>query len=112
MGKYVKKTARRRYDERRFSVGAVHRDPPDLHKLCEVLTRLTLQEVSQSRAQRRAEDAPEPSRKPARRDLRPAGATAPRRRDRGQRSNGLTNTATVRCHPIRRTPRKKPESRA
>lgn len=68
MGKYVKKTARRRYDERQFCVRAVHRDPPDPHKLCEVLIRLTLQEVGQSRAQRRAEDAPETYRKPARRD--------------------------------------------
>ncbi|MEW1980779.1 hypothetical protein AB0333_07595 [Citricoccus sp. NPDC079358] len=64
----MKKTARRRYDERQFCVRAVHHDPPDLHKLCEVLIRLTLQEVGQSRAQRRAEDAPETYRKPARRD--------------------------------------------
>ena len=68
MGKYVKKTSRRRYDERQFSVHAVHRDPPDLHKLCEVLIRLTLQEVGRSRAQRRAEGAPETYRKPAGRD--------------------------------------------
>lgn len=33
VGTYVKKTARRRYDERQFTVRAVHRDPPDLHKL-------------------------------------------------------------------------------
>lgn len=59
MGTYVKKTARRRYDERQFSVRAVHRDPPDLHKLCEALIRLTLQEVGQSRAHRRDEEAPE-----------------------------------------------------
>lgn len=45
MGKYVKKTARRRHDERHFSARAVHRDPPDLHNLCEVLIRLTFQEV-------------------------------------------------------------------
>ena len=45
MGKYVKKTARRRYDERQFCVRAVHHDPPDLHNLCKVLIRLTLQEV-------------------------------------------------------------------
>lgn len=50
MGAYVKKTPRRRYDERQFTVRAVHRDPPDLHKLCEALIRLTLQEVGQSRA--------------------------------------------------------------
>lgn len=68
MGKYVKKTARRRYDERQFSVRVVHRDPPDLHKLCEVLIRLTLQEVGQSRAQRRAEETPETYREPVRPD--------------------------------------------
>lgn len=59
MGKYVKKTARRRSDERQFSVRAVHRDPPDLHKLCEALIQLTLQEAGQSRAQRRADQTPE-----------------------------------------------------
>lgn len=48
MGKYVKKTSQRRYYERQFSGRAVHRDPPDLHKLCEVLIQLTLQEVGQS----------------------------------------------------------------
>lgn len=65
MGKYVKKTSQRRYDERQFSVRAVHRDPPDLHKLCEALIRLTLQEVGQSRAQRRADQAPETYREPS-----------------------------------------------
>ena len=59
MGKYVKKTSQRRYDEREFSVRAVHRDPPDLHKLCEALIRLSLQEVGQSRAQRRTKETPE-----------------------------------------------------
>lgn len=59
MGKYVKKTNRRRYDERQFSIRAVHRDPPDLHKLSEALIRLTLQEIGQSRAQMRAEEPPE-----------------------------------------------------
>ena len=44
MGGYVKKTDRRRYEDRSFSVRAVHRDPADLHKLAEVLIRLTLQE--------------------------------------------------------------------
>ena len=47
MSKYVKKTSQRRYDERQFSVRAVHRDPPDLHKLCEALMRLTLQDIGQ-----------------------------------------------------------------
>lgn len=32
MGGYVKKTERRRYEERSFSVRAVHRDQADLHK--------------------------------------------------------------------------------
>lgn len=59
MGAYVKKIARRRYDERQFTVRAVHRDPPDLHKLCEALIRLTLQEVGQSRAHHRADEVPE-----------------------------------------------------
>ncbi len=59
MGKYVKKTRQRRYDERQFSVRAVHRDPPDLHKLCEALIRLTLREVGQSRAQRPTKETPE-----------------------------------------------------
>lgn len=57
MGAYVKKTARRRYDERQFTVRAVHRDPPGLHKLCEALIRLTLQEVSQARGHRGDQEA-------------------------------------------------------
>lgn len=67
MGTYVKKTNRRRYDERSFSVRAVHRDRPDLHKLAEVLIRLTLQETGRSRAQRRAAEVPDTYR-PARGD--------------------------------------------
>lgn len=59
MGKYVKKTLRRRYDERQFSVRAVHRDPPDPHKLCEALIRLTLQEVGQSRCEGRSRESVE-----------------------------------------------------
>ena len=59
MGKYVKKTSRRRYDERHFSIRAVHREPPDLHKLSEMLIRLTLQETGRTRADRRAAEAPE-----------------------------------------------------
>lgn len=59
MGKYVKKTSQRRYDERQFSVRAVHRYPPDLHELCEALIRLTLQDIGQSRARRRADETPE-----------------------------------------------------
>lgn len=59
MSVYVKKTDRRRYEERSFSVRAVHRDRPDLHKLAEVLIRLTLQETGRSRAEQRATEAPE-----------------------------------------------------
>lgn len=64
MGKYVKKTSRRRYDERHFSIRAVHREPPDLHKLSEMLIRLTLQEIGESRASRRADEVPETYREP------------------------------------------------
>ena len=41
MSRYAKKTDRRPYEERSFSVRAVHRDRADLHKLAEVLIRLT-----------------------------------------------------------------------
>ena len=58
-GGYVKKTSRRRYEEREFSVRVVHREPPDLHKLCEVLIRLTLQETGRSRAEQRNRETPE-----------------------------------------------------
>lgn len=64
MGKYVKKTNRRRQEDRHLSIRAVHRDPPDLHKLSEALIRLTLQEIGESRAQRRAEETPETYRTP------------------------------------------------
>lgn len=59
MSAYVKKTDRRHYEDRSFSVRAVHRDPPDLHKLAEVLIRMTLQETGRSRAERRAAQTPE-----------------------------------------------------
>ncbi len=59
MGTYVKKTDRRRYEDRSFSVRAVHRDDADLHKLAEVLIRLTLQETGRSRAERRAAAMPQ-----------------------------------------------------
>ena len=59
MSNYVKKTDRRRYEDRSFTVRAVHRDAPDLHKLAEVLIRLTLQETGRSRAERRAAEMPE-----------------------------------------------------
>ena len=48
MGTYVKKTDRRRYEDRSFSVRAVHREDAALHKLAEVLIRLTLQETGLS----------------------------------------------------------------
>ena len=56
---YVRKTDRRRYEDRKFSIRAVHRDPVDLHKLAEVLIRLTLQETGESRAAREAERVPD-----------------------------------------------------
>ena len=59
MGAYVKKTSRRAYEDRSFSVRAVHREPPDLHKLAELLIRLTLQETGRTRAEHRAAEAPE-----------------------------------------------------
>jgi len=86
VSRYVRKTTRRRYDERHFSVRAVHRDPPDLHKLCEVLIRLTLQETGRSRMERRRDEPPETYRADAATAVE--GKTEPRRRDRGQRSTG------------------------
>lgn len=59
MGAYVKTTGQRRYEERLFSVRPVHREPPDLHRIAEVLIRLTLQETGRSRAERRAAEPPE-----------------------------------------------------
>lgn len=59
MSRYIRKTERRRYDQRRLSLRAVDRDPPDLHKLCEVLIRLTLQETGHSRVERRRIEPPE-----------------------------------------------------
>ena len=59
MSRYVKKTDRRPYDERSFSVRAVHRERADLHKLAEVLIRLTLQETGESRAAREATRVPD-----------------------------------------------------
>lgn len=43
MGRYVKKTTRRRREDRNLSVRAEHRDPPDMDKLCQLLIRFTLQ---------------------------------------------------------------------
>lgn len=56
MSRYAKKTDRRPYEERSFSVRAVHRERADLHKLAEVLIRLTLQETGESRAATRVPD--------------------------------------------------------
>lgn len=46
MGKYVKKTGQRRQEERRLSVRAEQRDPPDYDKLTELLIRLSLRQSS------------------------------------------------------------------
>ena len=64
MSRYAKKTDRRPYEERSFSVRAVHRDRADLHKLAEVLIRLTLQETGESRAARAADRVPDTYRAP------------------------------------------------
>jgi len=50
--KYQRKTDYRPYEERRFSVRAVHRDPPDLHKLAAAYLRYTLVRHEQARAER------------------------------------------------------------
>lgn len=87
MGAYVKKTARRRYDKRQFTVRAVHRDPPELHKLCEALIRLILQEVGQSRHTAAPRRFPRPTGAQYSRSQHERMAE-PRRRDRGRRSTG------------------------
>ena len=61
MSRYAKKTDRRPYEERSFSVRAVHRERADLHKLAEVLIRLTLQETGESRAAVRPCGCPTPT---------------------------------------------------
>lgn len=55
--KYQRKTDYRPYEERRFSVRAVRRDPPDLHKLAAAYLRYTLIRYEQIRAERER-DAP------------------------------------------------------
>ena len=62
MSRYAKKTDRRPYEERSLAVRAVHRERADLHKLAEVLIRLTLQETGESRAAREAVRVPDPYR--------------------------------------------------
>ena len=64
MSAYINKTDRRPFEERRLSARAVHRDGPDLHKLCEVLIRLTLRETGATRAAQLAAQAPETYRDP------------------------------------------------
>lgn len=59
MSAYVKKTDQRSYEDRSFSVRAVHRDRPNLHKLAEVLIRLTLQETGRTRAEHRTTEPPD-----------------------------------------------------
>ena len=59
MSRYAKKTDRRPHEERSSSVRAVHRDRADLHKIAEVLIRLTLQETGESRAAREAVRVPD-----------------------------------------------------
>lgn len=86
MSPYVRKTERRRYDERRLSVRAVHREPPDLNKLCEALIRLTLQEIGQARMESRRAEPPETYRAADTSE----GRTEPRQRDQGQRSTGAS----------------------
>ncbi len=49
MGRYVKKTTRRRREDRNLTVRAEHRDPPDADKLCQLLIRFTLQDFGESR---------------------------------------------------------------
>lgn len=51
MGKYVKKTNRRRQEDRQLSVRAELRDPPDYQKLTELLIRLSLRQPSTSQEQ-------------------------------------------------------------
>lgn len=77
MGRYVKKTNRRRYEEREFSIRAIHRDEPDLHKLAQVLIRLTLTEVGRSRAERRANEVPTTYRSVSDEGFRPADDSCP-----------------------------------
>lgn len=64
---YQRKSGQRRYEERSFSVRAVHRDPVDLHLLAQVLIRRTLQQDGRSRAARRAIEPPDTFRAPAQR---------------------------------------------
>lgn len=57
--KYVKKTNRRRQEDRHLTVRAEHRDPPDLDKLCQLLIRITLQDMGASWALPDSQEPPE-----------------------------------------------------
>lgn len=50
--KYQRKTDYRPYAERQFSIRAVHRDPPDLHKLAAAYLRYALVRYEQACAER------------------------------------------------------------
>lgn len=49
---YERKTDYVPYEERQFSIRAVHRDPPDLHKLAAAYLRYTLVRYEQAQAER------------------------------------------------------------
>lgn len=51
MGTYRKKTGRRRQEDRKLSVRAELRDPPDYQKLTELLIRLSLRQGSRDRSE-------------------------------------------------------------
>lgn len=59
MGKYVKKTNRRRQEDRQLFVRSEQRDPPDYEKLTELLIRLSLRQpgTPQEQASTAAEQA-------------------------------------------------------
>ena len=64
MSRNAKKTDRHPYKQRSFTVRAFHRERTDLHKLAEVLIRLTLQETGESRADDEATRVPDTYRAP------------------------------------------------
>ncbi|CEG94206.1 hypothetical protein FAM23877_07300 [Propionibacterium freudenreichii] len=59
MGAYIKKTGQQRQDDRSLSLRAVHRDPPDVRKLTDLLIRLTMQEIGRDRVIRHASSTPQ-----------------------------------------------------
>lgn len=50
--RYRRKTGYRPYADRHFSIRAVHRDPPDLHKLAGAYLRYALVRYEQKQAER------------------------------------------------------------